>query len=104
MGRREKRYRKFVMLGNLVLDSEEFQSLTVSEMVAYIYIKRYYNGFNNGEIQLHYASMKKVMAPGTLSKAIKGLEEKGWINKTQHGGMYRYKSKYKLTGQYDRIN
>jgi len=92
------------MLRKELLDSEEWQRLTASEMVAYIFIKRYYNGGNNGEIQVHYASMRKVMAPGTLSRAIKGLQQKGWIEKTVHGGLYRYVSKYKLTGKYDRLN
>lgn len=103
MGRRVKKGPPFVMLRNEVLDSPEWHSLTTSEMVAYIHIKRYYNGANNGQIQLHYVSMKKIMAPGTLSKAIKGLEMKGWIVKETPGGMYRYKSLYRMTGKYDRI-
>ena len=103
MGRRVKRYRKFVMLSDEVLDSVEWQDLTSSEMIVYIYIKRYYNGANNGEIQLHYAAMNKIMANDTLSKAIKGLEQKGWIEKTHLGGMFRYQSKYKITGKHDKI-
>ena len=33
--------------------------------------------------------------------AIKGLEEKQWIERTRHGGMFRFYNKYKLTGKYD---
>ena len=35
------------------------------------------------------------------SKALKGLEAKGWIEKTKHGGLYRFTNKYSLTWKYD---
>jgi len=34
---------------------------------------------------------------------LKGLLGKGWIEKTQYGGMYRYSCLYKLTGNHDVI-
>ena len=48
-------------------------------------------------------NLKSVMAPATLSKALKGLRNKEWIEKTKHGGMYRYYCLYQLTGKYDCI-
>ena len=62
-----------------------------------------YNGTNNGEISLKYADMKEDFAPAKLSKTPKGLEKKGWIKKTQHGGLHRYYCLYKLTGKYDKL-
>lgn len=104
MGRRtKKRYPPFVMLERAMLDSPEWKSLTQAEMIAYIYIKKNYNGGNNGKIPLKYVEMKGVCAPATLSKALKGLIKKGWIEKTQHGGLYRYFCLYELTGQFDVI-
>lgn len=93
----------FVMLERRTLDSPEWKRLTKAEMITYIYIKKNYNGGNNGNIPLKYKELKGVMTPATLSKALKGLISKGWIEKTKHGGLYRFYCLYKLTGKYDRI-
>ena len=103
MGKRKNKYPSFVMLERQVLESKEWKELTHSEMIAYIYLKKNFKGGNNGEIPLKYNELKGVLASATLSKALKGLIKKGWIEKTQHGGMYRYYCLYKLTGMYDRI-
>jgi len=103
MKRRGRKGPPFVMLEHCTLDSQEWQDLSHSEMLVYIYIKRNYNGSNNGEVPLTYSKLKKVFAPATLSSALKGLEAKGWIEKTRHGGLYRYYNLYKLTGKFDRI-
>jgi len=50
-----------------------------------------------------YLELKDIMAPATLSKALKGLIKKGWIEKTKHGGLFRYFCLYRLTGKYDNI-
>jgi len=99
--KKRKSYRPFVMLENATLNSQEWKQLTHSEMVAYVYIKKNFNGGNNGEIPLKYSELKGVMAPATISKALKGLVTKGWIEVTRHGGLYRYFCKYRLTGKYD---
>jgi len=98
---KRKKVDPFVMLDIAMLRSEEWQKLTHSEMLIYIYLKRNYNGTNNGEIPLTYSELKGIFAAGTISKALKGLEAKKWIKRTQHGGLYRYYCLYKLTGTYD---
>jgi hypothetical protein len=103
MSRRRRKGPKFVMLERATLRSQEWKSLSHSEMIAYIYVKYNYNGGNNGQIPLTYKELKGVLAPATLSEALKGLITKGWIEKTKHGGLYRYYCHYKLTGKYDRI-
>jgi len=103
MSRRRKNSPPFVMLERSVLNSLEWQSLTHSEMIAYIFLKKNYNGSNNGEISLKYTELKKVFSSATLSKALKGLIKKGWIEKTKYGGLYRYYCLYKLTGAFDKI-
>lgn len=103
MSRRSKKGAPFVMLEKQTLDSSAWRELSHSEMIAYIYLKKNYNGGNNGEIPLKYSEFKGVMAPATLSKALKGLEANQWIEKTQRGGLYRYYCLYKLTGKHDRI-
>lgn len=91
----------FVMLGRQMLDSDEWKELSKSEMIAYIYLKKNYNGCNNGQIPLRYSWFKGIFAGATLSRALKGLATKGWIEKTTLGGLYRYSCEYKLTGKYD---
>jgi len=91
-----------VALAREMLKSKEWQEdLTASEKVLYIHIKNKYVGTNNGEICLHYSELRRIMAPATASKAFKGLETKGWIEKTKIGGMFRYVNHYKLTGKHD---
>jgi len=91
------------MIEKNMLYEDAWKQLSHSEMIAYIYLKANYNGSNNGEIPFRYSSMKGVMSPATLSKALKRLQEKGWIAKTEHGGLCRYYCLYRLTGKYDVI-
>ena len=100
---KKNKHRRFVLLERNTLMSPQWKDLTHTEMLAYIYVKNNYNGSNNEQIPLKYSELKGVMAPATLSKALKGLQSKGWIEKTKHGGLYRYFCLYKLTGQHDSI-
>ena len=101
--RSRRRYSRFVMLDKRLLESEEWQKLSHSEMIVYIYLKRNYNGGNNGQIFLKYLELTDIFAPATISKALKGLINKEWVRKTEHGGLYRYYCLYELTGKYDDI-
>lgn len=103
MRSRKNKHRRFVLLERQTLISPNWKALSHTEMVVYIYIKNNFNGSNNGSIPLKYSELKDIMAPATISKALKGLREKGWIEITQQGGLYRYFCLYKLTGKYDCI-
>ena len=103
MYQKKQKHRRFVLIENATLDSSKWKELTHAEMLTYIYIKKNFNGCNNEKIPLKYSELKGVMASATLSKALKGLRNKGWVEKTQHGGMFRYFCLYKLTGKYDVI-
>jgi len=92
------------MMDREVLKSDEWKKLSHSEMITYIYIKNNFKGWNNGEIPLKYSELKEIFSPATLSKALKGLESKGWIERTQYGGMFRFYCLYKLTGKHDIIH
>ena len=87
----------FVMLEWKTLDSEEWQKLSKAEKLIYIRIKRNYNGLNNGKIPMKYSDAKKELkSDATISKALKGLEKRGWIERTKYGGMYRFYNLYKI--------
>jgi len=103
MSKRSKKP-SFVMLLHETIDAPEFKSLTDKEAMIYILLRRHYNGSNNGSIGLSYGRIKNLRgyAQPTISEAFKGLEEKGWITKTKHGGLYRFSCHYELTGRYDR--
>jgi len=103
MHKKKNKHRRFVMLERQTLLSPKWKELSHSEMIAYIYIKNNFNGSNNGDIPLKYLELKGILAPETLSKALKGLESKEWIEKTKYGGMFRYYNLYRLTGRHDCI-
>lgn len=59
---------------------------------------------NNGQIDFSYSALQKgsgYSSDTTISKAIQGLEKKGWIRRTAMGGLYCGANKYELTGKYD---
>ena len=94
----------FVGFAKVLLRSEDWKSgLTSAEKIVYIQLKCNYHGSDNGEIHLHYSELKTMMAPATISSAFKGLEKKGWIEKTKMGGLFRYYNLYKLTAKYDKL-
>jgi DNA-binding MarR family transcriptional regulator len=100
---KRRRFPSFVALDRAMLKAKEWRlELSASEKLLYIYLKNKYVGINNGEIELHYSELADLMAPGTIARAFKGLEQKGWIEKTKFGGLYRYVNRYRLTGKYDR--
>lgn len=102
--RRKKGFSKpFVMLEKETLKSKEWKVLSPPEKLLYIKIKANYNGLNNGEIPFKYSEAYDEFSPSTISKALKGLLKKSWIEKTKHGGLYRFYCLYKLTGKYDLI-
>ena len=89
------------MLNKEMLKSDEWKKLSSSAKIIYIYIKANYNGKNKDNLALTYSGLKKEFAAGTVSKALKQLINNTWIEKTKHGGLYRYYCTYKLTGKYD---
>lgn len=103
MSIRKKGGAPFVMIERETLRSLNWKQLSHSEKLIYIYVKANYNGSNNGEISFKYSEVKDEFSSATISKSLKSLISKGWIEKTKHGGLYRYYCKYKLTSKYDRI-
>jgi hypothetical protein len=102
--RGKKGYKNFVMLPRKMLRSEEWKELSPAAKLFYVHLKGKYNGSNNGEIRLYYSELdgiKGLSSPATKSKASKELQEKGWIERTKIGGLFRFFNNYKLTGKYD---
>ena len=88
----------------MIFHSQEWRDLGIAAKLVYIYLKAKYNGGNNGEIRLYYSELKDVhglRSPTTVSRAFKELETKGWVVRTQFGGLHRHFNNYRLTGKYD---
>jgi len=103
-GKRKNDGPPFVMLERSLLNGEAWKQLTLHEMIVYIYLKKNYNGHNNGNISLKYKELHEIgiKSRATISKSFKGLEEKGWIRQTQPGGLFQCPSLYEITWNYDR--
>lgn len=94
----------FVALDRRMLKSPEWRKgLSSSEKVVYIHLRYKFVGWNNGEIVLRYSELTDFLAKGTISKAFKELERKGWIDRPTHGGLERNTNKFRLTGRYDAV-
>ncbi len=91
------------MVQKAILRSPEWKALSNSERVLWIHLKADFRGHNAEKLCLSYVSLKGMMAPATISKAFKGLETKGWIEKTKLGGLHRYYCTYKLTGPFSNL-
>ena len=91
------------MVQKELLRSQDWKALSNSERIAWIHLKASFKGYGSESLSLTYASMRDIMAAATLSKALKGLIEKGWVEKTQHGGLYRYYCTYRLVGPWSKL-
>ncbi len=78
---------RFVGLPFNVLNSEMGRTITAIEMRLLIHLGLQYTGKNNGRLSPAYALMKDYgwSSTGTLYKARKGLEHKGFIVTTKIG-------------------
>lgn len=88
---RSKKRGKFVALGDGLLTSEAWRSLSGSAIRYYIELRRRYNGINNGDLHLSLDEAKSVLRMGkaTALKAQQELEKKGFIRKTKQGGFHQ---------------
>ena len=78
-----------------LFEDEHWRSLSAAAKIYYIHLKARYTGSNNGEIQLTHAAMKGVKGCSSrrkVSKAIKELKSKGWIEEDGVYGPFRFKN------------
>ncbi|WP_109128974.1 helix-turn-helix domain-containing protein [Aggregatibacter segnis] len=91
-GYAEKKARRgtspFMGIRKDILKSPHFRSLTGTETKVFLHLYGEYNGSNNGYLALPYnkADEDLNISRQRLSRALKGLEVKGWIEKSRQGG------------------
>lgn len=104
---RDKKHNSFVMLPRKTLRGEEWRKLNPAAREVYTQLKGKYNGSNNGQIRLYYSELDDIeglRSHSTISKAFRELEEKGWVKRTELGGLHRHFNEYRLTWKYDDAN
>lgn len=85
------------MLEEDLLQSDAWRSLSPAAVWSYIELRRKYNGMNNGDLSLTFKEVSWQLAPGTYAKALRELQRAGLIAVTQHGGLYKGCSLYRLS-------
>ena len=95
---------RFVKLPYYLLRSAAWLHLTPRERTAFLLIAERYNGLNNGRISLSIREIVLLgrMAANSASKALKTLEDAGFIKKTFNGSFSQKKplaSEFELTYQ-----
>lgn len=104
--RNMKRGRKgppFIKLDHPMFDSEAFQSLAHSSVRVLLSIMRRKNGTNGtntAPIICPYDCMNGTMSKATIAKAIRELEEKGFIERSQHGGLMKQPNLFAFSGEW----
>ena len=88
---RSKRRGKFVALGDGLLTSEAWRSLSGSAIKYYVELRRQFNGLNNGDLHLslEQANKRLGMARDTVLRAQQELADKGFIRMTMRGGFHQ---------------
>ena len=56
---------------------------------------------NLAKIDIKGEDIKGLKNSGSRCRAFKELEDKGWIKRTERGGLYRHFNEYELTGEFD---
>lgn len=81
----------FIAVPKTLLESAEYAALSAHEVKLLLDLFAQYNGRNNGDFQCTWRLMRKRgwRSPDTLSRALKGLRERRWIQLTRQGGINR---------------
>ncbi len=105
MARHRKRNRlpPFVPIFVEMLDSPAWQLVGNPARVAYLHIKKQAKSDNPGELIFPYSEAEKLMTRKTYSKAIRELEEFGFIKRTQRGGLYRKTNYFTLVDDWKKV-
>jgi len=87
----------FVMIFKEMLASEAWGALTNASRVAYLHLKGKSINSDQTEIFLSYKEMERIMEKRTFSRSLKELQEIGFIEKTQMGGLFRRRNIFRLS-------
>ena len=97
--RRNKNSRRFAGIPVVVMESPDYIALGPNAIRLLVEMARQYNGFNNGDLSPSYSLMKPrgFKSKGTLTRAIRELEDAFLLIQTRQGGRNNTASLYALT-------
>ncbi|WP_329006400.1 hypothetical protein [Pseudomonas aeruginosa] len=77
----------FAALPHVVMDSEDFRSLSGGALKVLLGLLRQYRGVNNGDLSATFASASEwgIGSKATLAKALEELQERNLIIRTREG-------------------
>lgn len=93
----------FIKLDHPMFDSDAFQYLAHTSVRVLLSLMRRKNGKNGTDaapIICPYECMNGSMSKATIAKAIREIEEKGFIERIQHGGLMKQPNLYAFTGEW----
>ena len=90
----------FVAVYRALLKDKTWRELSSSAKVVYIYLRSKFNATTMSEVTLAYSEMADMMAPETISKCFKELQEKKFIEKVKKGGLFGGVTAYKFIGEH----
>ena len=85
---KRKKKRHFVALDFDLLESKSWRELKPHACLAYVYIKKKFNGKNSDNLSYTYGEASKIMQRNTYSKVINQLVDHGLIDVVRSGGLY----------------
>jgi len=77
---------QFAGIPNRVIDSPAFKSLGGNSVKLLIILAHHYNGYNNGDLAITYATIKEWITKNTMYSARDELYKKGLIVVNAYGG------------------
>ena len=102
MARKKNKLSRFVAIQWEIIDGEAWRALTNASRVVFVHLKRKVTNPNPGELSLSYKEMEKFMNRHTFAKALRELEQVGFISKKQYGGLFRRWNFFRLSEEWRR--
>jgi hypothetical protein len=94
--RRRNKMAPFVAIEKAMLRSEAWEKIGNASRVAFLHIKAEMVSANTNHLELSYRQMEGIMAHHTFSCALRELEDAGFIEREQRGGLFRRKNIFRI--------
>jgi len=97
---KKNRLPPFVALYKALLKDQNWRKLSSSSKVVYVYLRNKFNTNSLSQVSLSYVEIGDMMSTGTVNRAFKELQQKGFIEKTKQGGLFGGVCLYKFIGPF----
>lgn len=101
--RKKNKFPPFVPIFREMLKSPAWEKIGNPSRVAYIHLKDKCVSRDPGEITLSYHEMERIMERRTFARALHELENFGFIDRIQRGGLFRRRNYFRLIEEWRKI-